>query len=124
MKIQDGLRIAGRSLSGHRLRSALTTVGIVIGIATVIIFASFGTSVQTDIVGEFEDTAASEIIIVTGDVGLDPSEGSGGGPPPSPDELGNFALPGVTTHDIGQLSDIEGVQSVIPRGDIDARSVS
>ncbi len=124
MKLQDGIRIAGRSLAGHRLRSALTTVGIVIGIATVIIFASFGTSVQTDIVGEFEDTAASEIVIVTGDVGLDPSENSGGGSPPSPDELGNVALPGVTTYDVGQLSDIDGVQSVIPRGEIDASSVN
>jgi putative ABC transport system permease protein len=124
MKLRDGVRIAGRSLAGHRLRSALTTVGIVIGIATVIIFASFGTSVQTDIVGEFEETAASEIIIVTGDVGFDPSEGGGGGPPPSPDELGNVALPGVTTHDLKQISEIEGVQSVIPRGTIDASSVS
>ncbi|MXR50812.1 FtsX-like permease family protein [Halovenus sp. WSH3] len=124
MKFRDGIGIAWRSLTGHRLRSALTTVGIVIGIATVIIFASFGTSVQTDIVGEFEDTAASEIIIVTGDVGLDPSSGGDGGPPPSADELGNIALPGITVHDLDQLSQIDGVRSVIPRGSIDASSVS
>jgi putative ABC transport system permease protein len=120
MKILDGLRMALRSLTGHRLRSALTVVGIVIGIGTVIIFASFGTSVQTDIVGEFEDTAASEILVVTGDVGLDPDDGSFGGSPPAPGNLDSFALPGVTTHDIERLRAIDGVQSVIPRGDIDA----
>jgi putative ABC transport system permease protein len=119
MKARDGVRIAFRSLEGHRLRSALTVVGIVIGIGTVIIFASFGTSVQTDVVGEFEDTAASEILVVTGDVGLDPDDGSLGGPP-APGNLDSFALPGVTTHDIEQLRDIDGVESVIPRGDIDA----
>ena len=120
MKARDGLRIAGRSLQGHRLRSALTVVGIVIGIGTVILFASFGTSVQTDVIGEFEDTAANEILVVTGDVGLDPEDNSfGDGPPPSPDNLGDFALPGVTTHDVEQLRGIDGVGSVIVRGSID-----
>jgi len=118
MKARDGVRIALRSLTGHRLRSALTVVGIVIGIGTVIIFASFGTSVQTDVVGEFEDTAASEILVVTGDVGLDPDDGSFG-PPPSPGNLDSFALPGVTTYDLEQLRDIDGVQSVIPRAELD-----
>jgi len=120
MKARDGLRIAGRSLKGHRIRSALTVVGIVIGIGTVILFASFGTSVQTDVIGEFEDTAASEILVVTGDIGLDPEENSfGDGPPPSPDQLDDFALPGITTHDIEQVQQIDGVESVIVRGSVD-----
>ena len=120
MRARDGIRIAMRALEGHRLRSALTVVGIVIGIGTVIIFASFGTSVQTDVVGEFEDTAASEILVVTGDVGLDPEDDGFGGGPPSPGNLDSFALPGLTTHDLEQLETIDGVESVIPRGDIDA----
>ena len=120
MRARDGIGIAMRALEGHRLRSALTVVGIVIGIGTVIIFASFGTSVQTDVVGEFEDTAASEILVVTGDVGLDPDDEGFGGGPPSPGNLDSFALPGLTTHDLQQLETVDGVQSVIPRGDIDA----
>ncbi len=116
MKVGDGLRMAGRSLAGHKLRSTLTVVGIVIGIGTVIIFASFGTSVQTDVVGEFEDTAASEILVVSGDIGLDP----GSGAPPAPGNLDSFALPGMTTHDIEQVGQLDGVEAVIPRGDIDA----
>lgn len=119
MKVGDGVRIAGRSLTGHKLRSALTVVGIVIGIGTVIIFASFGTSVQTDVVGEFEETAASEILVVTGDIGLEPGEGDFGGTP-MPGNLDSFALPGLTTHDIGELREIDGVDAVIPRGGIDS----
>ena len=39
----EGLRIALRSLSAHRLRTALTTVGIGIGVATLLaILGIFG----------------------------------------------------------------------------------
>ncbi|MFC7073383.1 ABC transporter permease [Halovenus rubra] len=118
MKLRDGLRMATRSLTGHRLRSALTVVGIVIGIATVIIFASFGTSVQTDVVSEFESTSASEIFVVTGDVGIGDDGGFFAG------SLDSFALPAVTTYDIDQLRNIDGVESVLPRGSVDITAVS
>lgn len=124
MKLRDSLRLAGRSLTGHRLRSTLTVVGIVIGIATVIIFASFGTSVQTDVVGEFEDTAASEIFVVTGDVGVgDDAFGDGDSSPFNPNQLGSFALPAITVHDLGQLEQLEGVESVIPRGSVEVNAL-
>jgi putative ABC transport system permease protein len=123
MKIRDGLRMAARSLTGHRLRSALTVVGIVIGISTVIIFASFGTSVQTDVVSEFEDTSASEIFVVTGDVGIgDDGGGDDGGL--FGGSLDSFALPAVTTYDIEQLRTIDGAQYVIPRGNVDVTSLA
>ena len=115
MKIGDSLRLAGRSLTGHRLRSALTIVGIVIGISTVIIFASFGTSVQTDVLGEFEDTSASEVLIVTGDLAIgDPGEGDINLPQLSE------APAAVTDNDLEQLRQIDNVEAVIPEGEIEA----
>jgi putative ABC transport system permease protein len=118
MKVRDGLRMAVRSLRGHRLRSALTIAGIVIGISTVIIFASFGASVQSDVIAEFQDTSASEIFVVTGDVGVEDDDGFFSG------SVENFALPALTTYDIEQLRGIEGVQYVIPRGSIDVTALS
>jgi putative ABC transport system permease protein len=119
MKARDSIRMATRFLTGHRLRSALTIVGIVIGIATVIVFASFGISVQTDVVSEFEDTSASEIFVVTGEVSIGGENGGffGGA-------VENFALPALTTYDVQQLGEVEGVVSVIPRGSVDVTSVS
>ncbi len=115
MKIGDSLRLAGRSLTGHRLRSALTIVGIVIGISTVIIFASFGTSVQTDVLGEFEDTSASEVLVVTGELAIgDPGEGDINLP-----QIGE-APEAVTQNDIEQLGELANVEAVIPRGEIQA----
>ncbi len=48
----ESLRLAWRSIRGHKLRSALTTLGIVIGIAAVIAFVSLGASLQAGIIGD------------------------------------------------------------------------
>jgi len=116
MDWREGVRMAVRAITGHRLRSALTVVGIVIGIATVIAFASFGASVQTDVVGEFQSTSASEIYVVSGGGFL-----SGGGPPGS--DVG-LTSPVVTTHDLEQLRAIDGTRAVLPRGSVPVSSLT
>ncbi|ELY97992.1 ABC transporter permease [Natrialba asiatica] len=45
-------RLAWRAIRSHRLRSALTTLGIVIGIAAVIAFVTLGASLQAGLVGD------------------------------------------------------------------------
>jgi putative ABC transport system permease protein len=118
MKPRDTFRLAARSLSGHRLRSVLTTVGIVIGIGTVIVFASFGTSVQTDVVSEVEDTAANEVFIVAGEL----DDGDDG--LLLPGSVEDIALPAITEHDIEQLEQVSGARAVVPQGEIDATSAT
>ncbi|WP_028927716.1 ABC transporter permease [Pseudonocardia acaciae] len=46
MDLRDAFRTAMRSLRTNRLRSALTTLGIVIGIAAVILGVALGNGVQ------------------------------------------------------------------------------
>jgi putative ABC transport system permease protein len=116
MDNREGVRIAVRAIAGHRLRSALTIAGIVIGIATVVAFASFGASVQTDVVGEFQDTSASEVYIVSGGGFF-----SGSGPPEEGDAL---TAPVVTTHDVDRIERIQGVRAVIPRGTVPVASLT
>ena len=48
----ESLRLAWRSIRGHRLRSVLTTLGIVIGIAAVIAFVTLGASLQAGVIGD------------------------------------------------------------------------
>ncbi|MFC6719684.1 ABC transporter permease [Natrialbaceae archaeon GCM10025810] len=52
MRPLEHLRLAWRSIAGHKLRSALTTLGIVIGVAAVIAFVTLGTSLQAGIIGD------------------------------------------------------------------------
>ena len=48
----ESLRLSWRSIRGHKLRSSLTTLGIVIGIAAVIAFVTLGASLQAGIIGD------------------------------------------------------------------------
>jgi putative ABC transport system permease protein len=116
MKRLEGVRMASRAITGHRLRSTLTIVGIVIGIATVIAFASFGASVQSDVIGEFQGTSASEIYIVSGGDFF-----SGSGPPGGDTGL---TSPIITTYDLEQIDAIEGTRAVIPRGSVPISSLT
>jgi putative ABC transport system permease protein len=53
MTASDVLRHAWRAIQGHRQRSALTTLGILIGIASVILLTSIGEGTRLYILKEF-----------------------------------------------------------------------
>ncbi len=75
MSLREAVRIALRGLRVNRLRSALTMLGIIIGVAAVILLAAIGNGVQTS-VNERVEPLATLITIV-------PTEGNipGGGVP-------------------------------------------
>ncbi len=52
MRPLEYLRLSWRSIRGHKLRSALTTLGVVIGIAAVIAFVTLGASLQAGVIGD------------------------------------------------------------------------
>ncbi|ELY55122.1 ABC transporter permease [Natronolimnohabitans innermongolicus] len=52
MRPLESLRLSWRSIRGHKLRSSLTTLGIVIGIAAVIAFVTLGASLQAGVIGD------------------------------------------------------------------------
>ncbi len=52
MRPLESLRLSWRSIRGHRLRSGLTTLGVIIGVAAVIAFVALGASLQAGIIGD------------------------------------------------------------------------
>jgi len=102
MDLTETVRISVRSLQSHRLRAALTVVGIVIGIAAVVTFATFGASLKADVVSEIEGSSANELYLVATE-----RDESG---------FGDVGQPVFTEYDLAQVRDIEGVQQVVPRG--------
>lgn len=54
MLIQDAFKTATRSLTHGKMRSILTMLGIVIGIASVIILMSIGNSAQSLILNQVQ----------------------------------------------------------------------
>ena len=120
MDLNETIRVAGRSLRGHRLRTALTVVGIIIGIGTVVTFASFGLSVQASVTDEFEQTSANEIVVSesTGIEFGEPPEDFDG---PPEGGFGGFDFeprPILTERDAERLREVPGTTAVIAQGSV------
>ncbi|RLM53699.1 ABC transporter permease [Halobellus sp. Atlit-31R] len=105
MEFSEALRIAARSIRAHRLRSGLTVVGMVIGIASVIVFATFGASVQAAVIADIGDTNANNIFVT-------PASGDDG----PPGSFSGFGQPVFTEIDVERLREQSGVEAVVPQG--------
>lgn len=66
MLIRDAFRTATRSLTHGKMRSILTMLGIVIGIASVIILMSIGQSAQDLILGQVQGIGSNLVIVIPG----------------------------------------------------------
>ncbi len=53
MIFRDVLRMTGQAVVAHRLRSGLTTLGIAIGIAAVVLLTSIGEGINRFVISEF-----------------------------------------------------------------------
>ena len=75
MNLREALRIALRGLRANRLRSALTMLGIIIGVAAVILLVALGNGLKTSVNAQLEPLA--NLITIVPTVGNVP-----GGTPP------------------------------------------
>jgi putative ABC transport system permease protein len=57
------IRLGLRSLAAHRLRSALTMLGIVLGVASVIVMLSVGEAARYEALKQLEDLGANTILL-------------------------------------------------------------
>src|SRR5919199_204013 len=75
MNLREAVRIALRGLRAHRLRSVLTMLGIIIGVAAVILLVAIGNGVQASVNAKVQPLA--NLITIAPSTGNIP----GGGPP-------------------------------------------
>ena len=110
MDLRDAVGMAAGSLWSHRLRSALTVLGIVIGIAAVVTFVTFGASLRADVVGQIDTSTANNIYLLS-----TPSDEEGFPERPQPV---------FTERDLSELRSIEGVDRVVPQGTVGISSIT
>lgn len=96
-----------RAIRGHPLRSSLTALGVLIGVAAVIVFVILGASLQAAVIGEIGGEDAERIYVWNG-----PEDTQG---PP-----GAGARAVFTEGDIDRLRSIEGVDGVSPYASVSA----
>ncbi|MGH3888665.1 MAG: ABC transporter permease, partial [Pseudonocardiaceae bacterium] len=65
MNLREAMRIAMRGLRANRLRSALTMLGIIIGVAAVILLVALGNGLKTSVNAQLEPLANLITIVPT-----------------------------------------------------------
>jgi putative ABC transport system permease protein len=70
----ESFRIALRALGANKARAALTMLGVIIGVAAVIILVAIGSGVQTEVTGQIEGLGSNLVFVFPADF-----EGGGGG---------------------------------------------
>lgn len=68
MKVEDVVRFAGGALRGHGLRTVLSTTGVAVGIAAVLILTALGEGARRYVMREFETLGSNLVIVVPGKV--------------------------------------------------------
>lgn len=66
MTAADLLRFCLRALSGHRLRTALSLLGMAIGVAAVITLTALGEGARRYVIAEFASIGSNLLIVVPG----------------------------------------------------------
>src|SRR5258706_8049361 len=74
MNFAENFRIALRALAANKLRSALTMLGIIIGVGAVVALMAIGTGATASITGQVQGTGSNLVTIVPGELR------AGGGP--------------------------------------------
>lgn len=102
MKIQDTLEETFMALSSNKVRSGLTMLGIVIGIASVIAMTAIGTGAQNSISASIQSIGSNLVIVSPGaprGVGQQVNQGRGGAKT-------------LTLADVESLKKLSGVKAV------------
>lgn len=114
MLLKDAFKTSTRSLTHGKMRSILTMLGIVIGIASVIVLMSIGQSAQNLILGQVQSIGSNLIIIVPG--------GSGNGKFSAPASSQGIVITSLIQRDVDALKREPSVLNAVPevRGQADA----
>jgi putative ABC transport system permease protein len=106
MRIKDSFNSALDSLHHGKMRSALTMLGIVIGIASVIILMSIGQSAQDYILGQVQGIGSNLIFIIPG--------GTNNGRFQSPAASQGIVITSLVQQDVDALSREPSIDAVVP----------
>ena len=66
MKPWEAVRLAGEALRANRLRSLLTMVGVIIGVAAVVVLVAIGGGAKSEVENEVEGLGSNIVFIVPG----------------------------------------------------------
>jgi len=107
MQLKQLIKIASKSLVVNRSRSFLTALGVIIGVASVILLVSVGSGLKDFITGQMQDMGSNLIMVVPGDINIEQAGAAGGG-------AASGALSSITASKL-ELSDVEEIKRSLPQ---------
>ena len=66
MRLAEAWRVAVTALRANRLRSLLTMLGVVIGVAAVVVLVAIGTGAKQEVQAQVEGLGSNLVLIVPG----------------------------------------------------------
>ncbi len=102
--LAENMTSAMRALRESWLRSALTMLGIVIGVGSVVLLVAIGQGVKADITNQMESLGTNVLFILPGK--LDPSG--------QPNMMATLGISTLTEKDVSDLARIPGVTRAMP----------
>lgn len=102
MKLRDVVEEAFFALNANRLRAALTMLGIIIGVSSVILMLAIGEGTKKNVANSIASLGANQVIVSSG-------AGSSGGL-----RGGSGSLPTLTLDDAAAIGDLNSVRRVAP----------
>ena len=79
MNLRESFRIARRAIGANKVRAGLTMLGVIIGVAAVILLVAIGQGVQTSITGQLEGLGSNLMFVIPAKVDTAGGGGPGGG---------------------------------------------
>ena len=70
MNLAEAFRVAVTALRANRLRSALTTLGVVIGVAAVVLLVAIGTGAKNQVESQVQGLGSNLLLVVPGELGF------------------------------------------------------
>ncbi len=116
MRPFDYLAEALRDLRAAKLRTALTSLGIIIGVGSVVLMLSIGEGVRDTVTGAFAELGSTRVSVTPSAPGRDGFGGGRGG-------LGGSVASSLTVDDATALESVSGVAAVAPVVQVPARLV-
>ena len=108
MRLRESVRISWRAITSHKLRSSLTTLGVIIGVGAVIVFMVLGGAFEADILGDINE---EEEPVMTVQTQTEPEGGFG---------LQVIQTPIYTESDVEAVQEIDSVEYAAPDGSLSA----
>ena len=80
MTLADLFRFSVKGLTGHGLRTALSLLGVVIGVAAVVVLTALGEGARRYVIDQFASLGTNLLIVVPGKTETTGTVGAGGVP--------------------------------------------